>query len=240
MRKFIRATYILTAVLFLMGLTGCEKKAQPVEKAISPSATTVSAPSTTETPAAKLPPPTAASVRAALKRVFGDAVRLDESATTAFVVGDFNSDDSQDVMAVVRPEPQHLAELNGELANWTITEPRHAWLPPAGKKVVKLPPVSEMREQVASGEVLIAVIHGFGPEGWRNNDARQAYLLRDVSGKFEGTYHMEHLPRQVLSGDVVRERLGNESGFLYWFSGKYVWQSGAPQEVAQQKPGHRG
>ena len=235
----VRTSCVLVA-FFLLSLIGCEKKAQPVEKTIAPSATTVSLPSTTELPAAKLPPPTAASVRAALQRVFGEAVRLDENAPTAFVVGDFNSDDSQDLMAIVRPEPMHLADLNGELANWTITEPRHAWLPPAGKKVVKLPPVSEMREQVAQGEVLIAVIHGFGAEGWRNKDARQAYLLRDVSGKFEGTSHMEHLPRQVLGGDVVRERVGNESGFLYWFSGKYVWQAGSPQQVAQQKPDHRG
>jgi hypothetical protein len=235
-----RTAFILLVSLLSVCLIGCETKTKQVEQPIAQTTTTANAPATPETPVPKLSPPTAATVRAALQRVFGDAVRLDESTAPAFLAGDFNSDQSEDLMVLVRPNPQRVANLNSELANWTIQEPRHTWLPPAGQKVVKLPPVSEMREQVRAAEPLIAVIHGFGPQGWRSDDARQAFLLRDVTGQVEGAFHMEHLPRQFAAGDVVRERLGTEHGFLYWFSGKYVWQTGSPAQLAQEKPGNRG
>jgi hypothetical protein len=229
MGRAVRAcsAIILLAVTGL--LAGCNQKpkATRVEAPIAPQQVVVAQPA--QPPAAReMPAPTAADVRSALKRVFGDAVNLDESAAPGFAVGDFNSDDSQDVMALVLPNPARMAALNSEVANWTIANPRREWLPPNGVRVFKLPPAGRMREKVTSGERVVAVIHGFGRQGWRSPDARQAYLLREVAGTFAGATHLERLPRQVKAGDVVREKLGAEDGYLYFSGAKYIWQKGAP------------
>jgi hypothetical protein len=224
----VRSRKAVIVLLFvLLALTGCENKLARSEKpvAIKPSSTEAKG----QDARFKLPPPTVAEVKAAVQRVFGDDVHMDEGAQPPFVAGDFNSDDSEDLMVWVKPNAARLADLNSELANWTIQEPRHAWLPPAGAHFVKLPPVSNERPQVKAGEPLLAVIHGYGPLGWTNNDARQAYVLVEVSGRAQNTVHLEHLPRQFLGGDVVRERLGTENGFLYWSGAQYVWQAGEPQ-----------
>ncbi len=237
MGRAVRAcsAIILLAVTGL--IAGCNEKpkATRVEAPIAPQA--VVAPAAPTAPARDMAAPTPADVRAALKRVFGDALSLDESTAASFAVGDFNSDDSQDVMAIVLPNPARLATINSEVANWSIANPRREWLPPKNVRVFKLPPADAMQPKIAAGEREVAVIHGFGPQGWRSPDARQAYLLREVAGTFGGATHLERLPRQVKSGDVVREKLGTEDGFLYYSGAKYIWQAGAPptQHATQKK-----
>ena len=224
---------LLTLLIAGLVLAGCNrdknKKDVRMEAPIAASAIQAAAPK--PAPVEPLPPATAAEVRSALGRIFGDAVQLDESVTPAFFTGDFNGDGSQDVMAVVLVSSPRLAQVNDELANWTIANPRHTWLPPAGARVVRLPDVnSNDRETVAAGERLLAVIHGVDAQGWRNGHARQAYLLREVAGDISATMHLRHLPKQANPGDVLREKVGAESGFLYWSGAKYVWQKGAPAE----------
>src|SRR4029077_8836001 len=82
----------------------------------------------------------------------------------------------------------------------------------------------------AASERLLAVIHGYDSRGWRDAGARQAYLLREVAGDISGTMHLPRLPKQASPGEVLREKLGAESGFLYWSGAKYVWQKGAPAQ----------
>ena len=235
-----RSTLILLAAAAL--LAGCSEKPKPpvrVEAPIAPQSVQAAAPQPQVT-ATPLPPASAADVRAALQRVFGDALNLDEAASPNFVTGDFNSDDSQDVMAIVRPNASQLEKLNSEVADWTISNPRHEWLPPLGVHTFKLPPPPAARQTVSAGERVIAVIHGVDAQGWRNPEARQVYLLREVAGTIAGSTHLERLPRQVKSGDVVRETVGGERGFLYYSGAKYVWQKGAPpqQKMAAVRTGN--
>ena len=173
-----------------------------------------------------LPPPTPGDVRDALQRVFGNTL----STTTAseFVIGDFNGDQSEDVAVVVRPNSAKLEELNSQLANWILEDPGHAFLPPEGKSVVHLPP-KPAPERVHKGETLLAIIHGFGPQGWRNPQARQAYLLKNSSG---GHAVVSDLPRKLMTRagvmpgqrKVISERVRGRNGFIYWTGATYAWQ----------------
>ena len=56
--------------------------------------------------------------------------------------------------------------------------------PPPGKKVV-VPP-KQARPHVERGEQLLAIIHGFGPRGWRNPSAPSLYP-EACRGRFQGT-----------------------------------------------------
>ena len=102
-------------------------------------------------PLADVRPPDEAEARAAVARAFGDAVEpVGEPAAL-----DLNGDGSPDLAVAVRlaagrePAP-------GVLANWTIGEC-------AGR---------------GEGDGLLAIVHGVGSRGWRDPEARQAYLVR--------------------------------------------------------------
>jgi len=81
-------------------------------------------------------------------------------------------------------------------------------------------------------DLLLAVIHGYGPQGWRNPLALQSYLLKGVVGDgFKLTPFKEAIkmvekyqdPPQ-LRGDVVSENLDNKPGLLYYTGAKYAWR----------------
>lgn len=173
-----------------------------------------------------LPPPTVDDVRDALRRVFGDTVTA--TGASEFVVGDFNGDQSEDVAVVVRPNPAKLEEVNSQLANWILEDPEHAYLPPEDKSVVHLPP-KPAPENVRKGEILLAIIHGFGPQGWRNSQARQAYLLKNSAGLHAV---VSDLPPKlmtragVIPGErkVISERVRGRNGFIFWTGATYAWQ----------------
>src|SRR5689334_19076421 len=100
----------------------------------------LTAAATKETPPqspAPLPPPTLADVRDALHRVFGDS--LASTRIGAFVTGDFDGDQSQDVAVIVRPNAARLRDINDPLANWIVEDPAHAYLPPRNQAVIHLP-----------------------------------------------------------------------------------------------------
>ena len=149
------------------------------------------------------------------------------------VVGDFNGDGSSDIAVVVRPDRGRLDDLNSEFANWTLEDPTqvarpdpHQFDPHQG--VQKLKPTAE-RPRVAPGDVLLAVIHGYESKGWRNPDARQTYLLKNaVGGEMRAKGGMDaqrEIPKTTLRlhGDIIQEKLGGASGFLYWTGAKYGW-----------------
>ena len=210
----------------LLALTACtpdKSTERSMEAPIQPSAGAAQvAPPLSPGP---LTPPTAADVRGALQRVFGDD--LAKKQIGAFVTGDFDGDRSQDLAVVVRPNAARLRDINDPLANWIIEDPARAYLPPQNQNVVHLPP-KPPAAQVRRGEPLLAIIHGYGSEGWRDPQARQAYLLKNGSAEHLG---VDDLPRQLMTRagvapgerNVIAERGQGRSGFLFWTGATYAW-----------------
>src|ERR1044072_9835924 len=65
-------------------------------------------------------------------------------------------------------------------------------------------------------DLLLAVVHGHGPYGWRNTEATNAYLLRNAVGRqmtlgpFKRALAATNGRRGLLTlrGDVIKETLG--------------------------------
>lgn len=83
---------------------------------------------------------------------------------------------------------------------------------------------------VEDGDTLLAVIHGSGPEGWRDSQATQTYVLKDAAGeglkaRAQKAAHAAggkgRLPRLV--GDVIDETVGGRAGFLDYNGAHYLW-----------------
>ena len=171
-----------------------------------------------QTEVAKLPPPELHQVQEAVKRVFKEAAVIDSSHSPAFVAGDFNGDLSQDIAVVLKPAAEKLSDLNEEFPAWILRDPFGS------------PEVRSPRLRVATTDVLLAVIHGYGAEGWRDAQATQAYLLRNAAGSGMETYagkefitsnHGKKLP--AVRGDLIGEILGGKSGYLYYSGATYSW-----------------
>jgi len=220
-------------------ITGCVRPPdQPrVEQAPPVAATETTVPVTDQikperTP--KLPAPNQADVRNAIARIYKDAVTIDASR---FVVGDFNGDGSQDLAVVVRPAQGMLSEINSEVANWILEDPQKITLPDAGKATQHLGPSSKP-PRVEDSDILLAVLHGFGPSGWRDPSSRQTYLLKNAVGTnlksrqladvLNSASSKTTLPK--LRGDVINENIGDESGFLFYTGAKYAWHRSSAAE----------
>ncbi|HZU41451.1 MAG TPA: hypothetical protein VE994_02175 [Terriglobales bacterium] len=223
-RIVVQVAVCTIGLLMLAACTSGDKPERAMEAPIT--VAKASMPPRQEEVVKPLPPPTLGDVREALQRVFGDT--LSTADVGEFLVGDFNGDQSEDVAVVVHPNAATLDELNSQVANWTIEDPGHAFLPPEGKSVVHLPP-KPAPEQVRKGETLLAIIHGFGPQGWRNSQARQAYLLRNSAGM---RTVVSDLPPQlmrragVMPGErkVISERVRGHNGIIFWTGATYAWQ----------------
>lgn len=166
-------------------------------------------------------------VLGAIERVYQKAVVPAFGEGRGFLVGDFNGDLSEDLAAVVKPAPEKLAEINDELANWIIQDVQSSIDP-----IVKLqnPHARPRRPIVGPGDLLLAIIHGYGPGGWRNPEARQTYLLKHAVGKDmtarKRTDALKMARRDKLPelrGDVIAQELGQKRGFIYWTGARYVW-----------------
>lgn len=240
-RIFVHAVSLLTTVLFVFmqgcadskrpGAEGAARDARPPASAAGPS------PASAVTPAPAQAPPrpelaeaSPADLRECIKRVYGDAVTVEEGRTDNYVTGDFNGDGSQDIAVFVRPGRGMLREINDELANWTLEDPREVQGPGA-EKVSRSPGERPPPVRVARGELLLAIIHGHKDEGWHNPAATQTYLLRNaVGGDLKMRRRIEALDMlrtdgrpPALTGDVMSETLAQEQGFLYWNGAKYAW-----------------
>ena len=221
--RFILAAAILAA------LPGCtSNQAQNIEKPIA-AATLQPTPAASPAVPPKFPPPTKAQIKEAVSRAFGEALIPqveDAGGAATFIVGDLNGDQSEDLAVIARPAPGKLDEVNNELSNWIVQDADKAFIVPTGKAVV-VPP-KQARPRVERGEQLLAIIHGVGPEGWRNPQARQAYLLKHAAATFEGTapsvsQKAIRTMRLPVETEIIREIRNGKKGFLFWTGGVYAW-----------------
>jgi len=213
----------------LATLPGCTSNhAQNVEKPIAV-ATPQPTPAASPVLPPKLPPPTKAQVKEAVSRAFGEALIAqveDAGGAATFIVGDFNGDQSEDLAVIARPAPGKLDEVNNELSNWIVQDADKAFIALPGKAVV-VPP-KQTRPRVERGEQLLAIIHGVGPEGWRNPEARQAYIVKHAAATFKGTapsisQKAIRVMRLPVETEIIKEVRNGRKGFLFWTGGVYAW-----------------
>jgi len=163
--------------------------------------------------AAKLP-----EVQDAVRRVFKDAAVIDSTFDPSFITGDFNGDSSQDLAVILKPAPDKLAEMNEQYPAWLLRDPLLS-----GNRQR---PVLNVGER----DVLLAIIHGYGENDWRDSQATQTYLLKNVVGsnlsvksakEFQSAHNGRRLPR--AQGDLIQETLRGSDGYLYYASSSYSW-----------------
>lgn len=206
-----------------------ETTQSPSQAASTPTASTEATAQPTPTDSIELPPAKPEEVREVAARVYKGAVAIDMAHQPASIVGDFNGDGSEDIAFVVKPAKNKLEEINSEVANWIVEDPRQVLLPDPNKTVQRLPqnpgPV-----KVQPGDLLLTIIHGYKDKGWRNPEARQAYLLNNAVGASMSAAPLKDLLSAggnksgvMRSGDVIKVTLAGEPGFLYWTGAKYAW-----------------
>ena len=166
----------------------------------------------------KVPPPELSTVQQAVKRVFKDSAVVDTSREPVFVAADFNGDLSQDIAVVLKPAPEKLSELNEEFPTWILRDL-------AGPNQTGSP-----RLRVAANDVLLAVIHGYGANGWRDEQATQTFLLKNAVGSGMGAHQAKDVTtanqgkkQPQLRGDVIGEQIAGASGYLYYAGATYSW-----------------
>jgi hypothetical protein len=157
------------------------------------------------------------------------------------LVGDFNGDGAQDIAVPVAPAPGRLAEINDPVAGWqlqdALVEPPSAVVPRGGTAPVVEP------VKVGEADALLAVIHGYGPRGWRDEEARQCYLVRRAIGaplqaqpKAILTRYVKRVPdNPMLDGDVILSSAGGRAGFVYWTGNRYAWHPLPSQPRAEAR-----
>jgi hypothetical protein len=169
-------------------------------------------------PANKVPPPENSDVASAVRRVFKDSAEIDASRKPTFIDGDFNGDGSRDLAVVIRPVPNKLADLNEEFPSWILKDPLSG----------DVPHVPRLR--VAGDDVLLAVIHGYGANGWRDPEATQTFLLKNAVGSGMTVYQAKDVTKEnkakkrpYLRGDVIAQTVDRTPGYLYFAGATYSW-----------------
>ncbi|HWC76913.1 MAG TPA: hypothetical protein VG778_05595 [Blastocatellia bacterium] len=166
---------------------------------------------------AGIPPPKIDEVEDTVERVFKGAALI-AAGDQSFVVGDFNGDVSLDLAVVIKPAFGKLNEMNPEYPSWLLIDPF----------VVRKPGMPPPR--VTTQETLLAIIHGYGPDGWRDSQATQTFLLKNAAGsgmrtqpakQFYAVNRGRKLPR--VEGDLIGETLQNKPGYLYYTGAAYSW-----------------
>ncbi|HEY3119519.1 MAG TPA: hypothetical protein VGL15_02780 [Vicinamibacteria bacterium] len=217
MKTATTVTALLAASLAGFGLAAARRHRTAASSEAPPSATLPPAPPLPLAP--KLSPPTTAETAEVLRRAFGGVVAAAPDERPA--ARDFNGDGREDFALAVRPAEGRLADVNDPLANWVVQDALVA---------------EADRERAASGgsvqpgERLLAVVHGYGAEGWRSPEARQCYLVRHAAGPalearprraLLGNPHRPQMPGLV--GDVIMTTVDGRRGFVSWTGARYAW-----------------
>lgn len=159
--------------------------------------------------------PKLAEVQDAVRRIFKDAAVLDRNYNPNFLAGDFNGDASQDIAVILKPAK--LDEMNQELPPWLVRDPRSNRSERAPLRIEK-------------DEVLLAVIHGYGTNDWRDPEATQTFVLKNVVGsdlkvqtgeQFITANAGKKLPRP--RGDLIGETVQGTPGYIYYATSNYAW-----------------
>ena len=161
---------------------------------------------------------TLAEVNEAVARVFKDSVTLDSKQTPNFVEGDFNGDSSEDLAVILKPASGKLEDLNQEFPPWILRD------------VFVFPKLGAQPTRIIANEQLLAVIHGYGKNGWRDPQATQTYLLKNAVGAEVKAYTKSEIASATqgkkvprLVGDLIGESLRGQSGCLYFNGAQYAW-----------------
>jgi len=157
-------------------------------------------------------------VEEALNRVFKGAAVVDKSVNPAFYAGDFNGDAVQDIAIAVKPAPGKIETLNEEYPAWLLRDPFAA-------EETKSPNL-----RVDEDESMLAIIHGYGANDWRDPQATQTFLLKNVVGselevhagkEFVKEYRGKKTP--LIRGDVIGQVLRGNRGYIYFAAATYRW-----------------
>lgn len=166
----------------------------------------------------KVTAPKLIEVEDAVRRVFKDAAVIDQNSNPGFIVGDFNGDESEDLAVVLKPAPGQLPAMNEEYPAWLLRDPFGAT------------PTSSGHLRIEDTDTLLAVIHGYGANDWRDNQATQTYLLKNAAGpglssKSARDFLKENSGRKLprINGDVITETVRGARGCLYYGTATYSW-----------------
>src|SRR6266550_8337942 len=199
-----------------------ESNATPTPQA-PPFMQPIATPSATPLPA---PPPRLDEVSSAMARVFAKAAEPETTSAPAFVAGDFNGDGSTDLAVITKVSAASLKEINNELANWLLEDPRSVPIPGTNAANRMVPPKPVHAEP---GDKLLVIIHGVGAKGWRNPEAKQTFLLKNGAGSNMMVLAVKDLAASgkpklpPLRGDTISETVDGKSGMLFWTGAKYAW-----------------
>jgi hypothetical protein len=240
--RLTASALLLAVVAASVMVFGCSKSQstpqQIAEQAPAPPSTQPSTQPAQPPNVQEIPPPKLEEVKQAVKRVFKTAVVIAEDRTPGFLVGDFNGDLSQDLAAIVKPGEGNVSELNQEFPSWIAREPIKDVLVPKSKAMARqvadrpsANPASGQTIRFEQDDVLVAIIHGTGVNGWRDPEATQTHLLRDVVGTnmkmltFKGAVkaYSGIKPFPTIYGDLIQQTLIGQAGFLYFAGGIYAW-----------------
>lgn len=175
-------------------------------------------PDTTQIRMPSIATPKLSEVQAAVQRVFKDRVVIDTTTRPSFFTGDFNGDTSQDLAVILKPAPGKLAEMNEEFPAWLLRDPSLSDLS------------TRSSLSVDERDVLLAIIHGYGANDWRDQEATQTFLLKNAVGSnltvqtakdFLTAHSGRNLPRP--KGDLIGETLRGNNVYLYYSSANYFW-----------------
>lgn len=219
-------TLILIVLAFTLCACSSTAKRQVAE---APPLAYQPTPESTPIPLAVTSAPKQVEVQQAVKRIFKDAAVLDTNYNPSFLAGDFNGDGSQDIAVILKPVK--LDEMNQELPPWLVRQPRTNKVTP-----VRIP--------IDKNDTLLAVIHGYGENHWRDPEATQTFVLKDVVGSnlkvespkdFIAANTGRKLPRP--QGDLIGETVGGSVGYLYYAQATYSWYDPKTFTGAETAPG---
>ena len=168
-------------------------------------------------------------VQSKIKTVFKDAAVLHPSHNPNFFTGDFNGDNSQDLVVILKPV--NLDEMNRQFAPWLVRDPRSNLS-------------TRVRPPIGKDETLLAVIHGYGNNDWRDPDATQTFVLKNVVGndmkvqsgkEFVEVNSGRKLPQ--AQGDLIGETIDGTQGYLYYATSNYSWYDPKTFKGNEQAPG---
>ena len=173
--------------------------------------------------------PKQSEVQEAVRRIFKDAAVVNTNYNPSFLSGDFNGDGSQDLAVILKPAKLDL--MNQELPPWLVRQPR-----------TKKAPATHAR--IEKDETLLAVIHGYGANHWRDPEATQTFVLKDVVGQDLKVHSLNEfvtansgrkLPRP--QGDLIGETVAGTAGYLYFAQATYSWYDPKTFDGTESAPG---